>query len=611
MSTLVQFLVLAGCTQPTWRTTADLTDTSADPSDSASGDTEDTGGSDTGGDGDELACEDAAPAAETLVLESCAACHGAEGTGQGGFSTIEDVPAMVDAGMVVPGEPDQSTLWTRVAAGEMPPSGALEATEQAILHDWIACGADDWRTEADRGFVSDAAVWEALQADLDVLDDRDRENARYLSLVHLYNADVPDDQLAAHGRALSKLVASLSWELSTSEPLPVVALDAGLGIPTDINEAGLVYRLDLDALGWDDGPPDRWETLLAVYPYGIRPETTEADRVREQTGSRLPVIHGDWFASEASRPPLYYDLLGIADTREGFLDRFLPSDFQDDMDAGTVDCAGFQESGVSENNRVICRHDAVFGSCWLSYDFAASDGDQNIFSNPTGFVESSDGGEIICSLRTGQQAYFIHDADGNRLDTAPVEIVFDTHADAASVETGLSCMRCHDQGMIPKEDEVRDAVSAYPEVFDEETIALVEDWFATHDRMDAFLTTDTERFVSANEALGISTEDTEPVWQLAEDHAATVDAERASAELGLTADELDVLLYLDDEIALQLYALTNGGTVTRTTFDAVVAGAICSFELGAECGDDACGTSELACLEGQSCDTDTGTCSPE
>ena len=116
MSTLVQFLVLAGCTQPTWRTTADLTDTSADPSDSASGDTEDTGGSDTGGDGDELACEDAAPAAETLVLESCAACHGAEGTGQGGFSTIEDVPAMVDAGMVVPGEPDQS----RVSPGASP-----------------------------------------------------------------------------------------------------------------------------------------------------------------------------------------------------------------------------------------------------------------------------------------------------------------------------------------------------------------------------------------------------------------------------------------------------------------------------------------------------------
>ena len=41
----------------------------------------------------------------------------------------------------MPGKPDESLLWERVEADEMPPKAPLPAAEKAALRDWIAGGA--------------------------------------------------------------------------------------------------------------------------------------------------------------------------------------------------------------------------------------------------------------------------------------------------------------------------------------------------------------------------------------------------------------------------------------------------------------------------------------
>ena len=65
-----------------------------------------------------------------------------------------------------------------------------------------------------------------------------------------------------------------------------------------------------------------------------------------------------------------------------------------------------------------------------------------------------DGGEVIFHLPNGLQAYLLVDAAGQRIDKAPVEIVSDPSRPDRSVLNGISCMGCHNQGMIIKSDQV-------------------------------------------------------------------------------------------------------------------------------------------------------------
>src|SRR5206468_10279349 len=58
-----------------------------------------------------------------------------------------------------------------------------------------------------------------------------------------------------------------------------------------------------------------------------------------------------------------------------------------------------------------------------SYDFRGSQGEQNIFRDP--LTLHPNGGEFIFNLPNGMQGYFIADAEGRRLDKAPIDIVAD------------------------------------------------------------------------------------------------------------------------------------------------------------------------------------------
>src|SRR5439155_24232980 len=51
-----------------------------------------------------------------------------------------------DGPVVVPGKPDESELWNRVAAEEMPPKKPLSDAEKRVLREWIAGGAK-WGTD--------------------------------------------------------------------------------------------------------------------------------------------------------------------------------------------------------------------------------------------------------------------------------------------------------------------------------------------------------------------------------------------------------------------------------------------------------------------------------
>ena len=99
------------------------------------------------------------------------------------------------------------------------------------------------------------------------------------------------------GNALAKLLNSLSWHPRITLPKP-------------IDPQGIVLRIDLRDSMWD---ANLWNRLVADYPYGILTDTAVARAVLVATGTRLPYVRLDWFVANASRAPLYYDLLQTAD----------------------------------------------------------------------------------------------------------------------------------------------------------------------------------------------------------------------------------------------------------------------------------------------------------
>ena len=83
------------------------------------------------------------PAIRALLQARCVRCHGPNKPKAGlNLSSPEAITRGGEHGaVVVAGKLDQSLLWERVSAGEMPPDKPLSAVEKETLRKWIAAGA--------------------------------------------------------------------------------------------------------------------------------------------------------------------------------------------------------------------------------------------------------------------------------------------------------------------------------------------------------------------------------------------------------------------------------------------------------------------------------------
>ncbi len=85
--------------------------------------------------------DEALNARAMLILDTqCASCHGPRSSGVGGFSSVLDLPTMIQTGLVVTGSPDKSRLILRAQDGTMPPGRGLAPSDVDTLRQWIASG---------------------------------------------------------------------------------------------------------------------------------------------------------------------------------------------------------------------------------------------------------------------------------------------------------------------------------------------------------------------------------------------------------------------------------------------------------------------------------------
>ncbi|RKU12990.1 hypothetical protein C6503_16470 [Candidatus Poribacteria bacterium] len=507
-----------------------------------------------------------------IFEQHCLDCHGEFGSYSDAL-TIKHKDLIEDRS-VIPGQPDASELYLRLLGdtdtGSQMPLGQepLDSEAIATIRRWIAAGAPDWEAipKPKRRFITTEEVVKTIHAHVESLTTFDRAFARYFTLTHLYNVGTRDDNLRAYRNALSKLINSLSWGPRVRNPKP-------------IDREGTIFYIDLRYYEWDS-KNNPWYKIEQAYPYGIKLESSTYTKLCQKTKCELPFVRADWFIATASLPPLYHEILDLPKTEQELETQLAVPVEENIMNAPGVRVwrAGFSESGVSSNNRVVERHEYRYGVYWKSYDFAGNVGTQNIFTHPLDFTH--DGGEIIFNLPNGLQAYYLSNASGERLDSAPINIVSNAGARDPIVHNGLSCMSCHTEGMKVFDDQVRSVVAQTSNPpYDRAHVLRL---YAKKSVMASLVYEDSMRYKRALEAAGGVFGGVEPIQQLVKQFEGPLDALHAAAEVGLETD--DFLQRIRENSALQNAGLLvlglDNGSVKRDAWASQFGTVVSALNLG-------------------------------
>ena len=499
--------------------------------------------------------------AYAIFEQSCFICHGPAGSFK--ESLLIDHNTLIQNGTVIPGNPNTSELYNRLVTTDTAKRMPLQQpplSAQAIntIRNWILAGAPDWTATSttDGDFISPGEMLNTIETHLMSLPSFDRAFARYFTMTHLYNAGESAEILQEYRKALYKLINSLSWGVEVINPEP-------------IDPEKTILYIDLRHYEWDVN--DGWGQIEAAYPYHISFDAPEQTALRDQLSrlqtemkSDIPSVHVDWFVAQASLPPLYHELLSLPLT-----DRELETRLEVDVVRNLLNApgvrvwrAGTNNSGVSNNNRVIERHTSRYGAYWKSYDFAGSVGTQNIFTHPLSFTH--DGGEVVFNLPNGLQGYYLANASGFRLDEAPINIVSNPAANDPTVRNGLSCMGCHTEGMKIFEDEVRPVIESNTNPAYDKAQALR--LYVEQSEMDTLLGEDMDRYRVALTKTGGAVDDIEPISRFHEVFQGPVDVAYAAAVVGL---ETEVFLNkIKENVGLQNLGLLvlESGNMKRDTW---------------------------------------------
>ncbi|RKU34200.1 hypothetical protein C6496_20650, partial [Candidatus Poribacteria bacterium] len=194
-----------------------------------------------------------------IFQQSCLICHGPDGAYK--ESLLMEHNALIEKGSVVPGNPEASELYKRLITTETAkrmPLGQPQLPAQSIntIRNWILAGAPDWAvTSTTNGdFISPSEVLNTIETHLMSLTPFDRAFARYFTMTHLYNAGESAQILQEYRKALYKLINSLSWGVTVTNPQP-------------IDSQGTIFYIDLRHYEWDRN--DGWTKIEAEYPYHI------------------------------------------------------------------------------------------------------------------------------------------------------------------------------------------------------------------------------------------------------------------------------------------------------------------------------------------------------
>jgi mono/diheme cytochrome c family protein len=509
-----------------------------------------------------------------ILQTNCGTCHIGVGS-QGDFGYLLDIDQLIANKKVVPGVKEDSLLYSRMIGGTMPPAAVrVVQTPTYGQIDTVGRWIDELQLPDPEGtctlhaFKDIDQQIQAMQADIASLDPvTEAPFTRYLTVNYSSNAGDCDRALQRQRFALFKGINSVSTN-------PVVKQ------PVAIDQDETIFRVDIRDYNWDrdidledDGIvdfQDGWEAIIAnpdTKAFAVEYQGDNADDLKADANTLVPFLPVNVFIQATEFGALYYSLIGGKANLFDFERDVLKIDTVAEIADDNLMRAGFENSGVSKQERVLNRFDSgVSGNLnyWISFDFdgGLGNGDvggvtngfeinvanQSIYDQPLDFAFA--GGEAIFSLPNGLQAYYVAKADGGRLDTAPIGVVIDPAQNNGLVTNGASCHSCHNAGMITFTDTVRQYVEANKRDFDNDTyesvMAQYVDAITFQKQMDA----DSAVHVNALERAGVPKKTPDAVSRVYLDfQLGNIALNTAAGELSIPADELkDNLDLLDPRL---------------------------------------------------------------
>jgi hypothetical protein len=537
-------------------------------------------------------------AVQDILRVNCGNCHtGAGASGDMGY--ILKLDELIKNGKVVPGNKEDSQIFVRMQQQTMPPAFEQKQRPTYGQIDLVGKFIDELEI-ADPNPCTDSPSFqdidsqiEKMAADMGSLDTEDQPFTRYLTVTYSSNAGECGRALQRQRYALFKTINSVSTDTRVHQP---VAIDADETIfRVDIRD----YKWDRDIDLEDDQVvdfTDAWEAIIAdpaAAPYAIQYQGDQADDLVLDSATTVPFLPVNAFVQAVEFGDLYYTLIGAKANLFDFEKQVLLIDTQAELDDDNVMRAGFSNSGVSKQERVLNRFDSGIANglnYWISFDFDGGNGgdrafvaagierdiaNESIYANPLDFAFA--GGEAIFSLPNGLQAYYVANAAGARLATAPIGVVIDPAQNNGLVTNGASCNSCHNAGMITFTDTVRQFVEDNRTQFDNDTYESVLAQYPDAVTFKKAMDKDSAVHVAALEEAGVPAGVPDPISRVYLDfQLGDVTLEQAAGELAVPVDQLRQDLDLLDP---RLSVLNDeGGAVSRKIFDDTFFDSVCQLQ---------------------------------
>lgn len=403
-----------------------------------------------------------------------------------------------------------------------------------------------------RDLVDHAAIAEAIKEDLTSMPRKEADGTRYLTFANLYNACVSDEDLRSHKNAAIKLLNSLTWSTQTVTP-------------KELGPNKLVLRFHQNDLGWTD---KTWGKILLSYPYAVQTNVRRHKSIWNTSRSIMPYVRADWLAFAASRPPLYYSILGMPKSLSGLRKKLGMGPAGD----AKVSRSGFQLYGGYSASRVLERHARADGAYWRTYEFGGLEKQSNLFDFPLGPGGKSGfnsiGGTVQFSLPNGLRAWFIHNRSGGRINGVPLKKFVEKDWRRAN---GFYCPECNFAPLQFVPDRIRIHVDGNPE-FSPEIQDKVRKLYPRHDYMTFLRSRDEEQYAEAYERAGLIDSrgsGSEPIKALADYYQARpVDLQTAAADLGVSPEVFDQKMAAKGTKAFNTARLIAQKGMPRIVFEA-------------------------------------------
>lgn len=417
-----------------------------------------------------------------IIEDKCIRCHGTIR-----MNEYDAAKGLIDEMIRRINLDDLNTQRMPPSPGEPLPFGTRETfkkwKDDGLIND-SECVPPD--TQGSLKFNTLPKLEESMLAALNVLDGRGQKNMRVITADHKANLGSSKDEMGIYVGGINKAVNALNAK--SGDVIPCIPID-------DIQGA---CRIDLENIGLTRA---EWDLIVKNADLVLKSNTNIGKLIQQLTGAEIPWLTADQFIQAShGKGSVYAQIMGIPDNQADYF-KLKGFDIAQEFQTFRARLGGGFGSPISlQKNRLLSFVKSDDGTCAITFDPVNLDGNdkRNLFKNPLLFTGTAlfefAASEVICTLPNGEMEMSLWNAAGVRQNAAPTNIVADIENPFGDFEIASSkdCYRCHANGYIPFQDQVRSAITRSPNQLSKQDIDLVKELYGSQGELDA-------KFISYND----------------------------------------------------------------------------------------------------------------